>query len=83
MQQYINYVMDFIKSFVDSIETYFIYDNAFTIFWNHNIINGTLLNINLTYREMLYYALGIFISIAFIVFIIKLIKGMIKIFTAF
>lgn len=63
-----NFVNDIYTSLITNLDNVF---GGFTAFTNKNILNGTLLNVSLTYGELLTYVLTITILILLISFVIK------------
>lgn len=76
MQNFINLVFNFFKDIYDSIVNFFTNSGESTFFANFidkNILNGTLINIGLTWNELLQILLPIVTIFFFIYFIFKLV----------
>lgn len=88
MQTFINNILSFIKNIYDCMSNGFRNPSIFneneianySSFLAKNIFNGTLININLTYRELIIYVSSWTITILFIIFIFKLVSGVIRFF---
>ena len=95
MSNYIREIIDFIwnlllnirnaiSSLVSSNDAYFFHLSAsldnFNAFLDKNIINGNLLNISLTYRELILYLVPITLVFLSIYLIIKLIYKLLGLF---
>ena len=82
MQDFINYVYNFISQLYNSVLTVFNNSETYKEFLNKQIIGGTLLNIGLTWKELFLYASTWFVAIFFIVFVFHIVYkiiGLIKI----
>ena len=82
MQDFINYVYNFISQLYNSVLTVFNNSETYKAFLNKQIIGGTLLNIGLTWKELFLYASTWFVAIFFIVFVFHIVYkiiGLIKI----
>ena len=76
MDNFINLVFNFFKDIYDSIVNYFSNSGGSTFlanFIDKNIFNGTLINIGLTWNELLQILLPIITIFFFIYFIYKLV----------
>ena len=76
MQNFINLVFNFFYDIYDAIVNFFTTNNEITLFndfIDKNIFSGTLINIGLTWNELLKILLPILIIFFFIYFIFKLV----------
>lgn len=80
MQDFINYVYNFISQLYNGVLNVFNNSETYNTFLNKQIIGGTLLNIGLTWKELFLYISTWFVIIFFIIFIFHLVYKIIGLF---
>lgn len=80
MQSFIQMVYDFVNSIYMAIGASINAYDYNTTFVNKQIISGDLINIGLTWKELFLYVTTWIIVILFIIFIFKLVSGVIRFF---
>lgn len=85
MQSFIDNICTFVQTLYNTIAQFYlgqgqaIYER-YSDFVNKQVFGGTLLNIGLTWRELFLYVPVWIISILFIIFIFKIVAGVISLF---
>lgn len=85
MQSFVDNIASFVYSLCMSVADAFykineIWYNNYLSFLDKKIIDGTLINVGLTWRELLYFVSVWVITILFIIFIFKLVMGVVRFF---
>lgn len=91
MQNFINYVCEFVMSIYRAIRAYFIsldtgtgtyWRDLFSNFINKNVFTETsIIGINITFEELLTIVICIFLSILILVLFVKFVLKMLKVIT--
>lgn len=77
MSTFINYVWSFVYDLFTTIQNT-INDSNYDAFLDKQILSGDLLNVGLTWQELILYVSTWLLIIGFIYFIFKLVFGVIK-----